>query len=224
MLGPTFVVVFEGVDGSGKTTLMRMASKKLAELGHTVETYKTPSGSATGVFAQQHGNNPETDPFTRMLLFLANTSDDSSIIKTIIEEKKPDFFLIDRYNLCSVVYGFALISKKQKTIIDDKKFIEFYRLIEELGSDIFLRPDLILVVDVDSETRKKLAAYKQPSSDREFETDEALQTYVHHYYEFYAEWRPDHVWKVFNRENQADKISGEIAWKLSEERRRLLRG
>ncbi|MEM0441035.1 MAG: hypothetical protein QXY84_03605 [Candidatus Caldarchaeum sp.] len=220
----TFVVVFEGVDGSGKTTLMQMTSKKLAQLAHKVETYKTPSSSATGVFALQHGNEPETDPFTRMLLFLANTSDDSSTIKAIISEKKPDFFFIDRYNLCSIVYGFALISKKQNMVIDEKKFIQFYQLVEELGANVFVQPDLILVVNVDTETRKKLTAFKQPSYDRKIETDEAIQRTVQHFYEVYADWRPAHVWKVYNRENEAEKIADEIARKLSEERRRLLLG
>ncbi|MDW8062884.1 MAG: hypothetical protein RMI43_01785 [Candidatus Caldarchaeum sp.] len=224
MLGETFIVVWEGVDGSGKTTLLNAVYHMLSERRFRVAKYKTPSSSPTGLFAQQHGNKPETDPLTRMLLFLANTADDSATIKQIIEQTKPDFLLIDRYNLCSVVYGFSLNAKKFKTEIQPEEFKKFFETIEKLGSKVFVTPDVVVVVTVDPETRRQRTTLKQTSSDRIFETDEELQNIVEHYYNLYADWRPNQVIKVLNRDNMVDRLASELAEKFTDLRRKSLHG
>ncbi|MCS7109971.1 MAG: hypothetical protein NZ956_00690 [Candidatus Caldarchaeum sp.] len=224
MLGETFIVVWEGVDGSGKTTLSNAVFRMLSERGFRVAKYKTPSSSATGLFAQQHGNKPETDPLTRMLLFLANTADDSTAIKQIIQQTKPHFFLIDRYNLCSVVYGFSLNAKKFKTAITPEDFKKFFETIEKLGSNVFVTPDIVVVVTVDPKTRKQRTALKQTSSDRIYENDEELQNIVEHYYNIYADWRPSQVMKVVNRDNLVERLASELADKFTVLRRRSLHG
>ncbi|MDW8083862.1 MAG: hypothetical protein RMI49_01490 [Candidatus Caldarchaeum sp.] len=224
MLGNTFIVVWEGVDGSGKTTLLNAVARRQFELGYSVETYKTPSNSPTGLFAQQHGNTPTIDSLTRMFLFLANTSDDSRVIRRLIEEKKPDFLHIDRYYLCSVVYGFSLTAKRNSSLLDAEKFKKFFETIEELGTNVFVGPDLVIIVTVDPQTRKQRTAQKTPSSDIQFERDEELQERVEHYYNVYSEWRPHQVWKIFNPENMVDVLSREISDRLISLRRRSLGG
>jgi thymidylate kinase len=82
-----YVAVWEGVDGSGKTTLMAETAGRLRSMGYSVESYKTPSNTSTGLFAKDYGNREDTDPLTRMLVFLANTADDSKVMKKIIERK-----------------------------------------------------------------------------------------------------------------------------------------
>jgi thymidylate kinase len=89
-------VVWEGLDAAGKTTLIVKVRSILESKGYKVSTHKTPSSSKTGEFAKTYGNDPEIDHLTRMLLFLANTSDDSRILKHIIAEESPDFLSIDR--------------------------------------------------------------------------------------------------------------------------------
>lgn len=214
MLGSSFVVAWEGVDGSGKTTLMKAVVNKLAEKGHGVETYKTPSSSPTGIFAVQHGNRPETDPLTRMLLFLANTSDDSAVIKKIIEEKKPDYMMIDRYSLCSVVYGFALWSRRFGRGVEDMLFTRFIEIVETLGENVFAKPDLTVVVEVDEETRRRRTAQKTGTSDRVLEVDEELQKLVSKYYDVYLSWRPGETVKVFNGDSMLDELANTLAEKL----------
>ncbi|MEM0348994.1 MAG: dTMP kinase [Candidatus Caldarchaeum sp.] len=224
MLGSSFVVAWEGVDGSGKTTLMNAVVSKLAERGHGVQTYKTPSLTPSGIFAAQHGNRPETDPLTRMLLFLANTSDDSSVIKKIIEEKKPDYMMIDRYSLCSVVYGFALWSKRYGRKVEEKLFTQFIEIVEMLGKDVFAKPDLTVVVEVDEETRRRRTAQKTVSSDRVLEVDEELQRLVSQYYDVYLMWRPSEAVKVFNGDSMLDEVASMLAEKLVFLREARLRG
>lgn len=224
MLGKTFIVVWEGVDGSGKTTLMNLVSRKLAEKGYAVEAHKTPSNSPTGIFAQEHGNKPDIDPLTRMLLFLANTTDDSTTIKKIINQKTPDFVMIDRYYHCSVVYGFSLISTKYKKEFDAEKFKIFFQTVEDLGEDVFVKPDLVVIVRVDPETRKRRAVLKPSSRDKELETDEELQTIVDKYYRMYSEWRPSKVIEVFNEDNMLEQLSSNLTDRLVALRRMSVGG
>ncbi|MEM0442813.1 MAG: hypothetical protein QXS57_03405 [Candidatus Caldarchaeum sp.] len=210
----TVVVVWEGVDAAGKTTLLEATSERLRSRGMRVETYKTPSDSETGGFATSHGNQPTTDPLTRMLLFLANTSDDSAVIKKIIDEKRPDYMFIDRYYACSIVYGFALIGRKLGKTMDDEKLLDFYRLIVEMGSDVFVRPDLTVVVDVDEQTRKRRVQRKHESSDRLFERDEALQALVRRYYSALLKNFDKSFVRVLNEDSVVDRLSDELAGKI----------
>lgn len=57
LLGRTFIVVWEGTDGSGKTALMNEVAGILREKGHVVSSYKTPSDSETGRIAKRRGNS-----------------------------------------------------------------------------------------------------------------------------------------------------------------------
>ncbi|MEM4766424.1 MAG: hypothetical protein QXE85_05065, partial [Nitrososphaerota archaeon] len=74
------IIVWEGLDAVGKTTLIAKVRSILESRGYKVSTHKTPSSSKTGEFAKTYGNDPDVDHLTRMLLFLANTSDDSKIL------------------------------------------------------------------------------------------------------------------------------------------------
>jgi len=214
MFAGTYIVVWEGVDGAGKTTLMNKTFEKLLKLGVKVEKYKTPSGSSSGVFAKEYGNRPTTDPLTRMLIFLANTSDDSSQIKEIITDKKPDYFFIDRYYICSIVYGFALMAKRFKRKFQAEEFMDFLSRVEELGSEIFVKPDLVVIVGVDEDTRRRRALQKGWGHDRVYETDDELQKLVQQYYDFYAENRGDKVLKVFNQDSVVEELSNMLAEKI----------
>ncbi|MEM4302805.1 MAG: hypothetical protein QW470_00110 [Candidatus Caldarchaeum sp.] len=215
MLDNTSVVVWEGVDGSGKTTLMKETASKLIKLGYSVETYKTPSETATGVFAKEYGNRPSTDPFTRMLLFLANTADDSSVLKKIAAEKRPEYLFIDRYYVCSLVYGFALVSKHFGKPVDEQRFLQFFRLVEELGSGVFVKPDLIVLVEVDRETRRRRAFQKEAGSDHVFEKDDELQELVQRYYKVLEGELDGSVITVLNADSMLEAVATELAKKLT---------
>ena len=214
MVERTLITVWEGVDGSGKTTLMLEVSKLLQENGYKVVHYKTPSDTTTGKIAREVGNSPSIDPLTRMLLFLANTVDDSKVMLEKIVSENPDFFFIDRYYLCSIVYGLALISKNLNQAVDEKTFRELFRIFEDIGRGIIITPDLYVIVSVeDEEIRRRRVLSKSSSSERRFELDEELQKRVRQLYEGFHSNNPDRVILVNNEENKL----GEIAKNLAEE-------
>ena len=214
-MSETFIVVWEGVEGAGKTTLMNEVCKSLREMGYKVLTYKTPSKTETGRFAKEYGNEPTIDSLTRTLLFLANTSDDSRIMKREIEESNPDYYFIDRYYLCSIVYGFAY-SKLMGAGVDEGDFISFLKLVEKLGEKIFIKPDLYIIVDVPEEYRMRRIDRKGAGEGLEgkLEKSSKMQEYVRRFYRVFMEKCPDKTLWIINPEDKLDEACKEVVREL----------
>jgi len=208
-------VVWEGVEGAGKTTLMNEVCKSLHDMGYRVLTYKTPSKTKTGRFAKEYGNDPMIDSLTRTLLFLANTSDDSRIIKREIIENDPDYYFIDRYHLCSIVYGFAY-SKLMGASVDEEDFISFLSLVEKLGEKIFVKPNLYIIVDVPEEYRVKRIDRKGAGEGLEgrLERSSRMQEYVRRFYRAFMEKYPDKTLWIINPEGKLDEACKAIVREL----------
>lgn len=211
------IVVWEGLDAAGKTTLIVKVRSILESKGYKVSTHKTPSSSKTGELAKTYGNDPEIDHLTRMLLFLANTSDDSRILKHIIAEESPDFLFIDRYYLCSIAYGFAL-SRLRGAKISEQDFREFLEIVERLGEGVFVKPDIYLIIDAPEEDRIKRLGMKEGQGGLEdmLERDSLMQEYVREFYNAFKRMRPEQVSWIMNPQGMADEIADRIARLLLE--------
>lgn len=186
----TLIVVWEGTDGSGKTSLIWAVKDLLLKKGYRVGTYKTPGDTRTGRFALEYGNMQGVDGFTRMLLFAANTADDSKLIRMQINNLRPHFELIDRYYLCSIVYGVAILKTRHGKAVGVEDVENLLKLFERLGQDIFVRPDVYVIVDVEEEARLKrvmLKHGKMHSADLSYEFDSRLQEEVRGFYRLLTE-------------------------------------
>lgn len=213
----SLIVVWEGLDAAGKTTLIAKVRSILESKGYRVSAHKTPSSSRTGEIARTYGNGPEIDHLTRMLLFLANTSDDSRILKRIIAEESPDFLFIDRYYLCSIAYGFAL-SRLRGAKISKQDFREFLEIVERLGEGVFVKPDIYLIIDAPEEDRVKRLGMKEGQGGLEdmLEQDSLMQQYVREFYSVFREMRPRQVSWIMNPQGMADEVAERIARLLLE--------
>lgn len=207
MLDGCFVAVWEGTDGSGKTTLRREVEKRLKKLGYRVASYKTPSRTATGLFAVRYGNRRGVDPLVRMLLFLANTIDDSGLMAKKVMSSRPDFFFIDRYYLCSVVYGLALLRRAGREVPDVSVAMD---LVEKMGGDRLIRPDLYIIVDVNEEERLRRIAGKK-SSDMPVERDTKTQNIIRKIYEDYRAANPERAILVMNEAGKLEETGEYLA-------------
>ena len=199
--GMVFTVVWEGLDGVGKTTLMAETMKFLEDMGYKVISYKTPSETPTGEFARRVGNMESTDPLTRMLLFLANTSADSHIMRDMVVREQADILFIDRYYLCSLVYGLSLIAGRQGVPSSSQPLLEWIDLLERTGRNIFIKPDLYIIVTVDEMTRVRWVSSKTEGDDMRYALDGSLQRGVLELYRVYGGLAGDRVIWVENREN-----------------------
>jgi dTMP kinase len=207
LLDGCFVAGWEGTDGSGTTTLRREVEKRLKKLGYRVASYKTPSRTATGLFAVRYGNRRGVDPLVRMLLFLANTIDDSGLMAKKVMSSRPDFFFIDRYYLCSVVYGLALLRRAGREVPDVSVAMD---LVEKMGGDRLIRPDLYIIVDVNEEERLRRIAGKK-SSDRPVERDTKTQNIIRKIYEDYRAANPERAILVMNEAGKLEETGEYLA-------------
>lgn len=95
------IISFEGIDGSGKSTMMEWAAKYTEMLLHKkVVTTREPSGQCRDILLKK-GN--KISPMAELMLFMADRSlDVDNIIVPAIKENKIVF--IDRYIDSTVTY------------------------------------------------------------------------------------------------------------------------
>ncbi len=190
LLKEALIVVWEGTDGSGKTSLMQVVKEILWKRGYRVGVYKTPGDTQTGRFALEYGNMQGVDGFTRMLLFAANTADDSKLIRAQVDNLRPHFEFIDRYYLCSIVYGVAILKIRHGKVVDVEDVEKLLKLFERLGHEIFVIPDVYIIVDVEEEVRLRRTMSKSSkarSADLSYELDSRLQEEVRSLYKLLME-------------------------------------
>lgn len=101
------IIEFEGCEGSGKSTQVKLLKEKLEKDGYSVYTYHEPGGTEISDSIKQillNNNNKNISPKTELLLFLA------SRMQLIQEELKPKkdkkntIIIFDRYIHSTMAY------------------------------------------------------------------------------------------------------------------------
>ncbi len=141
--GRGLFITFEGIDGSGKTTQMRMLAARLREAGRQVlETYE-PGGTPIGAQVRRillDATNQDLCPTSELLLYFASRAQnvDERILPALREGR---VVLSDRFTDSTLVYqGVGRGLGKDVVLALDR--------IACRG----LRPDLTLLIDIDLET------------------------------------------------------------------------
>lgn len=160
------LITFEGIDGSGKSTQMRMLVGELRHKEYDVLTTREPGGTPLGkrlreAFLETEEN---VDPLAELLLFAADRAQHINfLIKPAIEEGK--IVLSDRFADATYAYQGAGRGFPKKTI---------NQVIELATSG--LKPDLTLFFDLPVEvslSRASLSSDKDRTNNRmDSETNE----------------------------------------------------
>lgn len=160
--------VIEGVDGSGKSTQLKLLSEFLIKKGHNCEFLHFPRtdapyfGEMIARFLRgEFGSLNEVDPYLVALLYAGDRRDASGKIKEWLEKKK--IVLLDRYTYSNIAYQCAKID-------DHRQQDKLMRWILSLEFDHFAvpKPDLNLFLDVPfSFTEKKLLSNRS-GNDRSY--------------------------------------------------------
>lgn len=133
-------IVFEGPDGTGKSTLARLVYEELINNGYNVYLTKEPTKKFKFILEDSVLNK-----YTKLLLFLADRINHTQEI--INYYLKQNYIVIsDRYLLSTYVYS---------SIIDgiDVKFItELYELLIKENQELFISPNLTIYVSADINT------------------------------------------------------------------------
>lgn len=159
-MNPGLLIVLEGIDGSGKTTLARRLARALRAEGHRVLETREPTDG----------------PFGRRIREIAASGRDG-----VSPEEELELFMKDREAHVREVVRPAL--ERGEVVVQDRSFystvayqgergLDRARLLE-MGRAVAPEPDLLLVVDVPAKTAAARIASTRGFTD-DFEAVDAL--------------------------------------------------
>ncbi|YCM44899.1 dTMP kinase [Verrucomicrobiaceae bacterium 227] len=152
-------IVFEGIDGTGKSTQVNLLAKSLRAMGHEVITSKEPTDGPYGTRLRQSANTGRLSPQEELDLFhLDRREHVETLIKPALARNA--VVILDRYFFSTMAYqgvrGFDPA--------------EIRRTNEEFAP----LPDLVIVLELDLDTALERIGVRDGEAN-EFEQRDALQ-------------------------------------------------
>ncbi|MFN7991091.1 MAG: dTMP kinase [Candidatus Micrarchaeia archaeon] len=142
------LVVFEGIDGGGKETQIRLLREALAKKGKTLTALKYPTRK-TQILNDYLEKKAIVQPKSLFLLFLADIAEDQENVRKALSSY--DVVVLDRYVFSTIAYE-----------VDSIDYARGKRIVESVE---YIRPDMVVLLDLDpklSQERKR----KQKALDR----------------------------------------------------------
>ena len=144
-------ITFEGIDGSGKSTQMRMLASELRLRGHEVVSTREPGGTRLGTRIRELVLDVEeqVDPLAELLLYAA---DRAQHVRTLVRPELDSgrFVLSDRYADATVAFQGAGRG------FPDELIAEVVALAT--GG---LKPDLTLIFDLTVDESQRRATHRK---------------------------------------------------------------
>ena len=133
-------ISFEGADGTGKTTQIKLLSKRLSDGGHKVHVTREPGGSELAENIRQTLKaNPQLDSITELLLIFAARR--SHFVETITPLLNEGYIIIsDRFYDSSLIYQGILKNLPIEQIMSLKQMVM---------NDF--EPDMTFILDMSAE-------------------------------------------------------------------------
>ncbi len=130
------LIVFEGIDGSGKSTQIQILRNILDEKGLDVVVFREPSQSPWGQKIREKAAFPDSlSPEEELELFVNDRKDNvQKNLRPALAKNK--IVLLDRYYFSTMAYQGAKGLDVEKIRIMNEKFA--------------IRPDLVFILDVDA--------------------------------------------------------------------------
>ncbi|VVB66000.1 Thymidylate kinase [Candidatus Gugararchaeum adminiculabundum] len=190
------LVVFEGIDGAGKETHIRILRTWLKKNSIRSKFYKYPD--LGGTLGQTiHAFLSKKLELTRkslLLLFLSDIMKDQEVMET--ENANPNRILfLDRYIASTVSYQCGRVE-------------EGVKLVRDLG---FIEPDLTILLDITADTALE-RKYRQKKKKRDrFESDRAFLRQVRNRYLKLASKKAlSKKWVILDAEQDVEVVSKQI--------------
>ncbi len=174
-------IVFEGIDGAGKSTQIQLLKEWLEANGFTVETFVEPTDSKVGRLIREILQRPDSqDEDVQKVLALLFAADRMLIMDKFSDESK--IIISDRSFISSLAY---------------QKNMEW---VEELNK-YAKRPDLLILLDLD--VKKSVA---RTSKEDTFENEEFLTGVRENYLNIVKNF--EH--QIIDANNGVNKVSSDI--------------
>lgn len=130
-------VTFEGIDGSGKSTISKLIAEKLRYAGYNVVWTFEPTDSEVGKYVQKCIRS-QSDPFVTSLTFIADRIQHCKKIQQWLDEGK--IVLCDRYAESTYAYQAAQLEDQLKNPL---------KWLQELSHNRILIPDRTFLFVID---------------------------------------------------------------------------
>ena len=160
-------ITFEGIDGSGKSTVSKLVYKKLKNDGYDVILTYEPTDSFIGKMVQKCIET-DSDPFVTAFTFIADRIDHCKKIQKWLDDGK--IVLCDRYAESTYAYQGAQL---QNLMEDPIKWLK------DLSKDRIIIPDRTFVFLIDP--RDSLARIQKRKNLIPFEKQEFLKKVADNY-------------------------------------------
>jgi len=153
---PGKFIVFEGIDGSGKSTQIKLLASALKKEGYKVEVLDFPqygkksAGLIEEYLTGKYGSSSEVSPYQASIFYACDRYDASFKIRNWLKERK--IVLSDRYVGSNIGHqGGKIKSKKQRK--------HFFKWLYNLEYEIFKipKPDLNFILKVPPRIAQRLS-------------------------------------------------------------------
>jgi dTMP kinase len=134
-------VTFEGVDGSGKSTVVKHVVSQLKKEGFKATLTMEPTLTWLGD-AVRRSYTERTSPYTEVFLFMADRATHTDWIRQKIAQGR--LVLSDRYSDSTIAYQGALLCRRLGGPLE--RHISW---LDELNDKIILEPDITFLLDID---------------------------------------------------------------------------
>ena len=128
------LIAIEGIDGAGKTTMVRMLSDHFSRIQYQVSSFKEPTEGKYGQIIKKLAINgrEHVSPEEEMNLFLLDRKENTEkYIKPALERN--EIVIMDRYYFSSIAYQGARGLDKNR--------------IQKENEKIAIRPDIVIILD-----------------------------------------------------------------------------
>ena len=128
-------VTFEGIDGSGKSTISKLVSEKLRSAGYEVVWTFEPTDSTVGKYVQECIRS-QSDPFVTSFTFIADRIQHCKKIQQWLDEGK--LVLCDRYAESTYAYQAAQLEDQVKNPLKWLQELSLGRILEPARTFLFV--------------------------------------------------------------------------------------
>lgn len=181
------LVVFEGIDGCGKETQIKLLREKL---GCAVFKYPTKKYQILNDYLEKKAH---VDPKSLFLLFLADIAQEQEDMKRALAENK--LVVLDRYVFSTIAYEVGSISYEAGK-----------KIVEGVG---YLKPDLVLLLDISSAVSQERKR-KQKQLDRYEENAAYLEKVRSNFLRLFEERFLCMNWKKIDASKSVEEVYREI--------------
>ncbi len=136
------LIVVEGGDGAGKTTVTKRLHQALVDRGHNVHLTREPTDTFRGRAVRKALDDPDHDPVSEALLFAADHAAHVADLRERLQEGR--IILSDRYSTSWRVYQAITLAEEWP----DEAEMSPEAWLTSILAPFELTPDLVLVLDV----------------------------------------------------------------------------